>query len=440
MSIRERVLLRALVADLGDDAPIPDRSAAAFEQFQSAPLDSGYSHITVADATSFYFYVDHQLLESRIVDATARADTAEAIRAVLAAMSGRGFGIPQNFRPSDALSEVYISWVERRLARAGVPTYRHNDDFRLGSASWGQGIQYLERLASELSSVGLELNGEKSWILTSERYGTNLRLASEIFDDAIPPSFPRVDPYTGEPLEPEQEEEEAEEAGETAETEETMSDEEALAVSERIFEEVATRRLEVERPTGFELRAYRELLNLALGYLRRAGSPAGLEQGPALVAVEPALAQWYAVYLTALASDDDTDATSERVMNVVTRFGGYTTPWVRAWLIEPLLAPAVQITEQAEAWLRQFLHGTAPSVLRVRAAVALALHGLVDIGEVTALFDELPAAALPDVVAALGFLRPATEEPRVKAVVESEHLYRWIFEYSAGHADDGRWT
>ena len=50
LPIRERVLLRALVMDLGDDVPIPDRSAEAFNTFQAAPLEVlAHQYIAVAD-------------------------------------------------------------------------------------------------------------------------------------------------------------------------------------------------------------------------------------------------------------------------------------------------------------------------------------------------------------------------------------------------------
>ena len=424
--IRERVLLRALVMDLGDDAPIPERSGEAFNAFQAAPLEvPEHQYITVSDVASFYFYVDHQLLESRVVEASAKADTAEAIRAVLASIGNRSYGLPQNFAPSDALSEVYISWVERRLARAGVPTYRHNDDFRLGAPTWGEALRSLERLGDELSSVGLELNGEKSWIIGREKYEANLGLADEIFQAAIPDDVPAVDPYTGEPLEPE--------GG-------PPSDEEMLAFGQAIFEQAAVDRLSDERMTGFQLRANRELLNTGLAIFRNATSDAGLQRGPALVAVDPAFAQSYSWYLESLADADEADETSSRILAVVDRYGGHTPHWVQAWLINPLLAPRAQLNENARAWLQGILNSDAPSMLRGRAAIALAAHEQIDVGEVARLFNVFPSATRPDLVAALGFLQPDETDAPVRAVIGSEHLYRWIFDYASANSDDRRWA
>lgn len=428
LPIRERVILRALVMDLGDDVPVPDRSSAAFGEFQQAPVEDEHPYVTVADVASFYFFIDHQLLESRIVERSAKADTAETLRAVLASIGDRAYGLPQNFRPSDALSEIYISWVERRLARANVPTYRHNDDFRLGAPTWGDALRSLERLGEEVSAVGLELNGEKSWILSREKYEANLGIAQEIFEDAAGKNWPEVDPYTGEPIEPE-------DGGAV------LGDDEMLRISEAVFEASATRRLSEERLTGFEFRAHRELLATALSVFRRLTSDAGLEYGPRLVAVEPALAHAYGLYLADLADADEGEETSTRVLDVLGHYGGHTPEWVQLWLMEPFLAPRAELNDDALKWLRGVIEKSdGPSVLRARAALALAVSGKVDVAELVQLFNELPSAAGPDLVAALAFLKPEASDPRVQAVTESEHLHRWIFEYAGSHDDDARWA
>jgi hypothetical protein len=426
LPMQERVLLRALVDDLGTDVVVPDRSTEAFATFQSRPIEAGHAYVAVADVAAFYFFVDHQLLETRIVEASARADTAEAIRAVLTGLSDRQYGLPQNFVPSDALSDLYISWVERRLIRQDIATYRHNDDFRLGTDTWGEALQALETLGQELALIGLDLNADKSWILGREKYESNLGLSDQMYRDALPDDFPAVDPYTGEPLEPDPELE-------------IPSDEEMERVGVALFEAAAERRLAEERQSGFELRAIRELLSTSLLLLRSTESLGALRQGPSVVAVEPAFVQSYAGYLSVIAGDRAAE-TSDRILEVLDKFQGHAPAWVQAWLINPLLAPGAGLSAAATEWLHAFLRGRAPAVLRVRAALALALHRQIELADVAVLFDALPPAARPDLVAALAFLEPDREDRRVKAVVESEHLYRWIFEYSAEHRDDCSWV
>lgn len=435
LPIRDRVVLRACVLDLGDDGPIPDRAPEAFDAFVQAPLQEPYEYITVADVAAFYFFIDHQLLETRIVDASSHADTAEALRVILGAIANRPYGLPQNFAPSDALAELFISWAERRLIRSGVPTYRHNDDFRIGADSWGAGLQALERLGSELSTIGLELNGEKSWILTRAKYESNLHIADDIFDEAVPDDFPRFDPYTGDPFDVEEEGTDEAAEGEDA----PLTDEEVVEISERVFESAAVRRIGEERMSGFELRAVRDLLNTALFYLREAGNPAGVVRGPAVVAVEPAFAHSYAIYLRNLAAGDEGEETSERVMDVLGRFKGHVPHWVQAWLVEPLLMPGATLSAEAEEWLRRFLRDSGPTVCRVRAAVGLAAHKKLSPSEIAALVDDFPAVAVPDLVAALAISGADEDDPQAKSVRESEHLYKWIFEF-AGRQDDCSWA
>lgn len=179
LGLRDRVLLRALTNELSSDIPPFDRSFQAQQVFQQRPLETDAPYIVVADVSSFYFFVDHELLASRVVDLTARADTAEATREVLDGLLGRPYGLPQNFGPSTPLSEIFIAPVERRLLRSGITTFRANDDFRLCAGSWGEALQALERLQEEVSQVGLDLNGEKSWLLKRDTYASNLTLAEK---------------------------------------------------------------------------------------------------------------------------------------------------------------------------------------------------------------------------------------------------------------------
>jgi hypothetical protein len=192
--------------------------------------------------------------------------------------------------------------------------------------------------------------------------------------------------------------------------------------------------------SGFQLRANRELLGIAFSIFRRLHSAAALTKGPAVVAVEPAFAQTYALYLSSLAEHDQVHETSDRIVDVLSRFRGYTPHWVQAWLITPLQAPGARLNAEAKEWLRGLLDSDAPSLLRARAALALAIHREIEVPELAALFNVLPSVAAPDVVAALAFLLPPQTDPRVRSVVESEHLYRWVFEYASSHASDCRWA
>src|SRR4051794_29747451 len=112
LSLRDRILLRALVNDVQTIVPAPDRGPEARRVFLTAVLQEGLSHVVVADVASFYFFVDHELLETRLVEATSLADTAAAVRLALSSVFGRPYGLPQNFEASAVLSELFIAPVE----------------------------------------------------------------------------------------------------------------------------------------------------------------------------------------------------------------------------------------------------------------------------------------------------------------------------------------
>jgi hypothetical protein len=437
LPLQERVLFRALTESFPEDVERPDRSGEAFGAFERQPLETGDAYVVVADTASFYFFIDHQLLEQRIVDATAQADTAQALHALLQATMQRSYGLPQNFSATNVLAELYIGWAERRLRRDGIVTFRHNDDFRMSAASWGDGLRSLERLQEELSAIGLDLNGEKSRILKRERYEQNLGLTFQLVREALPDDeeFVNVDPYTGDPIEDDGDTDSAE----AGRADNDLSDDELEAMTARVFEAAAEARLADERMNGFELRANRTLINIALFHFRRIKSQAALGQGPALVALDPALAHAYAGYLVSLAGTEAIDLTSERILAVLQRFEGHAPYWVQAWLVEPLLAAGSRLDEPATEWLRGLLNSPAPGVLRSRAALALAAHRRVDPATLLSLFDALPTAAKPDIVAALGFLRP-TDRDQVRSVTETEHLYNWIFEVAIEREGDFSWA
>lgn len=424
LPIQDRVLLRALTNDLAPDLPEPDHSVDSFNTFQRGPLNDGHQYVVAADVASHYFFVDHEQLELRIVDATARADVAEAIRALLTSLFERSFGLPQNFSPSDALAGLSISWVERRLIRAGIPTYRHSDDFRLGASTWGDALVALELLQAEVSAIGLDLNGEKSWILGRELYESNLDLAARLIAEAIAeggPSFIRVDPYTGDPMEIEEGED--------------FDEDKNQRMAEAIFERAAAHRLSEERLNGFELRANRDLINSTLFQFRRSRSPVAVERGASVVAIDPAFAHSYALYLSALADDDESDESSLRVLEVIERFEGHAPPWVQAWLIQPLLKQTTSLNAATVDWLQRLLSSSAPEMIRARAALGLAVHGSIDVAELLALFDGFGPAAKPDIVAAIA-RRSEGADARMTSITESGYLYKWVFEFARENDHD----
>jgi hypothetical protein len=435
-----RVLLRGLELDLREVVRPPDRGVEAYRNFQTAVLDlPDVTHVVAADVASFYFFVDHEMLEARVVEAAARADTAATLRAVLSSLYERPLGLPQNFGPSALLSELCIAPVERKLIRRGIPAFRSNDDFRLGARTWGDALQHLEALQEEVSNVGLDLNGEKTWILKRDTYRNNLGLADKIFDAALRDNeaqdedLPALDPYTGEPIEPEPEE------GKVA----PDAEDEVHQAMERVFHEAlaAYRGERGERLTPFEARANRDVISTALYYFTRQASDAALDNGPRLVALDPLFALPYSHYLRALDEHDDGLRSASQVRAAIGAFRGHAPHWVQAWLFSALLRRDSLLDDDTADLAARFMLGTAPSVLRARAALVLAMHERLSMQELSSLFDESTDAARAELAVAAAILANGGQPgPQLSAVIDTSPLVRLVYEYAETRLPELAWV
>ena len=385
------------------------------------------------------------MLASRIVDATARADNAQIVASLLGALFGKDHGLPQNFGPSEVLSELMIAPVERRMLRAGVMTYRNNDDFRLALNTWGEALEALELLQDEVNLLGLDLNGEKSRILKRATYERNLNLFGEYFREALRADidYQAVDPYTGALVETEEEEEGEAELGAAGDDErsEELPEGEAAAGDGRpspsseevgetftaVFNRIAAKRLTTgERVDAFERNAYRQATALALSILSSVGSDGAVDLGSHLVAVDPLLARQFAGYLRSL--DAKGNETSSRVDEVVKLFRGHVPPWTLAWLIDPLVVEGAELTMESRELLEAFVRSSAPAALRARAVLALTVHGDLERKDLTRLLDEMPSVAKPDVVAALALTVKHGADADIRKLLAGDRLQVWVFE------------
>jgi hypothetical protein len=440
LPFRERVVLRALTDEISPDVPPFDRSWGANERFQRAPLETHLDYIVIADVASFYFKVGHAMLASRIVDVSARADTAQVVIRLLGALLGKDHGLPQNFGPSGLLSELIISAVECRVLRGGIVTHRNNDDFRLASATWGEALQALELLQQEVNRVGFDLNGEKSRILKRETYERNLNLSAEYLRQALAADidYQVTDPYTDAPIEPvgpdESDEHEddpnidgpADRESEPDESD-SPSPEKVAETFTIVFDRIAAKRLEADdRSNPFERTAYRQATATVLSVLSSVGSDGALEGGSHLVAVDPLLARQFASYLRSLKAGG-TD-TSSRIDVVVERFRGHVPSWTLAWLTEALLDPESELTVDSYGSLATFMATSAPAALRARAVLALAVHGYLERDDLTRLLDAFPAVAKPDIVAALAVVANGGEAAEIRALLAGDRLLTYVFE------------
>lgn len=184
----ERVVYRALSEVALGPLEKPDRSSKAYVKFMHAPVDRAFEldkaentdaprasrtllmfsmdvplkYIVKADVSAFYQFVDHDLLQEELVSQGGDAEAVARLGDLLREVEGRGFGLPQLLEPSDWLSEVAIDRVERQVHRAGIETWRFNDDFRLGCSSYEDSLKSIEILDAAARANGFVLNEPKT--------------------------------------------------------------------------------------------------------------------------------------------------------------------------------------------------------------------------------------------------------------------------------------
>jgi hypothetical protein len=439
LPIADRILYRALALDIQNEAD-EELSVPAKTDFERAMLDEAPDpYFARADVASYYNYIDHPLVHERVIEEAARADTADAVVAVLTAFLGRAFGIPQNIGASEVLGELVLMPVVDRLARAGISAYRRNDDFYLPSASWDDAIGAIEQLQAELYALGLTLNEEKTRIWKRDtleqnigRVARRLRevLAEHQLDEA---DIEGVDEYTGEGKEPDEDEEEEREGG--------VSREDLIAAAEELLEES----LAEWRGTGAAQAAPEEssedpavARSAVLSLVRMLGrleSDAALSNGVTILRTDPGTTQaWVLSYLNRLPADTvDIAGHVEVVLNAI---GPMAPAWQQAWLIDALLDPQRMLSPRLIEWLKTFLQSRQPGTLRVRALMALALHDELEPAEISDQFDAVPVVARTDVAAALALRVGDVNHQVLRPVRRAGRLYSWAIDTAIANIEE----
>jgi hypothetical protein len=175
MTLEDRVLYRALVGLISGALPERLSSRVPIEQFRNAPLDvPDTEYISKTDVTSYFEFVDHDLLCAELIAQTGEELAADALADLLASVLGRRVGLPQVHPASDVLGDTYIDRVRRRLLRRGHAVFTYSDDFRIASPSLGDARASLEACAMEVRALGLVLNERKTYTYGAENYRSSL--------------------------------------------------------------------------------------------------------------------------------------------------------------------------------------------------------------------------------------------------------------------------
>ena len=190
-----RVVMTALSNRLVDHlSPLQDaiglRSLAVQEEgsrrdFEQQVLDDPQAAwVALSDVASFYEYVDHEALRREILEWTGDVGLADATRDLLAELMARQFGLPQGPRASDLWADLYLNFVDRRLARLGVRAYRFNDDFLIPVASRDDGERALVLLDGTLRERGLALNHAKGRLVDGDTFAEWVHSLQKRIDEA----------------------------------------------------------------------------------------------------------------------------------------------------------------------------------------------------------------------------------------------------------------
>jgi hypothetical protein len=408
MTLEDRVLYRALVNLIGKALPKPLLKRIPIDQFKSAPLDvPGVEYITKTDVTSYYEFVDHDLLCAELIAQTGEEPATEALGELLASVMGRRVGLPQVHPSSDVLGDTYIDPVRRRLMRRGHATFTYSDDFRIASPSLGDARAALVACELEIRALGLVLNERKTYTYGKEKYRKSLTAYQEaerrLFEGGQPSG------YFGELgfLDDYQDDQE-ETASLSDQPLRSVDEDEVLTTDEpERAENVDPRRLRAARRAwdlwldedeSEETQASQKaaitqsLLSKALPILGNAGDQKPLETLSYLLRYEPALTPQIAAYIKAYASKGP--GARMRVRRALNQVVGeqFLNEWQGMWLAHVAGSiPRASRVHEYEEWL---VHSTATGSdgLAATAAAAMGSIGRGDPNVVSAAIDRLSPA------------------------------------------------
>ena len=430
LSIRDRVLYRALVRRWKDVLPEPDRSSDAYERFLEAPLttEPAPTYVVSSDVTACYEYVDHGLLAREILARTGDSDGVEALTSLLAGLMGRSYGLPQQSGSSDVLAETYLSVVERRLLRQGLAVWRYNDDFRVAVDSWSDALNAVDALERECRAIGLALNDLKTVIRKGATYenalGRRIKVLEEIsFEVEVDLTAVMQGPYDDIVVEPEKS------AVAVAASKKVVA--EWLVLQEKMLVPDPESTL---TPEEQEKRlVLTDLLRWALSVLRTAETDSDvLAACGQILRTEQTLTPLVAKYLMNATDSVATIAWFEEFLSG----NPYLTPW-QAWWVAPALRNIEGSYTGGSAqrtWLESVWKASAcPEPVKAGMAFTMAQKGLVDTKGLMEVYESMTDTGRPFVARAVGAVASADDTGAATLLVEDQWV-KWAFELGQSDA------
>jgi len=423
MGVAERVTYRALASYILKDAAPTDRSPDAYKQFLYGPIahafrdtkewwpqNASLKYVVEADIAAFYQYVDHDSLRQELELQTGKIDVVDLLMELLAETEQRSFGLPQLIDASDWLSEVYIRIVERDLVRSGWPTWRYNDDFRIGCRDYTEALDAVEQLEVAARAVGLTVSDYKTYtpsFLTYFIRNTGL----DVSDTTL-----TIDPSDVEVI-----------VVEYATLDDDEQMESAMATLNRTrVNKRDDSAIDLKRATRDDVRALRR----AISALTRHEEQAGLEFVMDLLVYIPSLTPRICDYLIAVGPADTRARVTAIVDDVLAEVS--LGEWQAHWFTHvcrrlDLLPPASPRLE----WVRTQRERGRGRLLGAEAALALAEVGEADFDDLDRALRAEPEALAPWFLLAMksmATLEPRNYGNRARAVRDSAPLNRFLLD------------
>lgn len=430
LSVRDRVLYRALVNRWTDVLPVPDRSSWAYDKFLHAPLRSDQSpqYVVSSDVTACYDYIDHGILAREVLARTGDAEAVEALTNLLAGLMGRSFGLPQQSESSDVLADAYLSIVERRLLRQGLRVWRYNDDFRIAVDSWSAALNAVDSLERACRDVGLALNDLKTVIRKGGTYKTTLSRRDEMLkelSEEVEVDLTEVvlTPYDIFVIEPAQHDIAAGAARKVVA--------EWLKLQEKMLstdsESTLTQKEQDKRL------ALTDLLRWALPLLGAKSTDAALLTACGqILRTEQNLTPLVAKYLAETTDPVATIAWFEDFLNG----NPYLTPWQTWWVAPALRAVDGSYVEGSaqRRWLDSvWSDPSCPEPVIAGIAFTVAQKAVSDVKGLMEVYESMTDTGRPFVARAIGAVAPPDDTAAATLLVEDQ-LIRWAFELGRENA------
>lgn len=412
LHLDDRIIYRALSNRTKALLP-PNSRAKDYQGFRDAPLaDDTATHVAQSDVVAFYQYIDHELLETEIINQTGDGRLAHGVADLLEGLVGRGFGLPQGYDSSIPLAELVVDIAERRMLRRGFGTWHYSDDFVVAARSREEALRALEALDGEVRALGLTINEEKTAVRTVAAYADWIGALETTWQQYKGTAFDQLaafDPYKEQEVIP--------------------ADEDVSVEAARAYLERWTALADAGIFYGLSAVVNRKMLSHCLRVMAIFSRTDGLAYCERLLRVEPSLVPRLSEYFAAVAATD-AEALSTAVDGLIQSTDLYLSDWQALWLLEAIRSSSTRSDVQI-AWAKKIQARPNPGIASAHAALLLAEIGETDIETLGQMAAVVPLASQPVLVSAITRMDLLQTTPLIASLSQDNYLNQLVVEASS---------